>query len=205
MKNKMNEPLEVGDRITLIKLDDPFTIIPLGTKGTVTSVDHDPWSVNPLYRVEWDSGDTLSIIADEDVWIKDKKENIKESDTKKYLRLVPIMRSDRQGREIFNFLKKLRDTGIVNMVTASDFTWGGKDFLDRYLKIQELQGSYQQIEDEDEREELFDMAEKSKQVMISAAIMSLEKKGSEISVENVQRELRTLGNIALEYYILKFG
>jgi len=205
MKNKINEPLEVGDRITLIKLDDPFTIIPLGTKGTVTSIDHDPWSVNPLYRVMWDSGDTLSIIADEDVWIKDKKESIKESDTKKYLRLVPIMKSDRQGREIFNFLKKLRDTGIVNMVAASDFTWGGEDFLDRYLKIQELQGSYQQIEDEDEREELFDMAEKSKQVMISAAIMSLEKKGSVISVENVQRELRTLGNIALEYYILKFG
>jgi polyphosphate kinase 2 len=116
--------------------------------------------------------------------------------------LLPILQSDDSGH-IFNFLIALRDSGIVNMMQSPDFTWSGRDFLDKYLKIQELQDSYQQIEDEDEKENLLQLAEKSQQVMISAAFRNLQDKEQELSTNNINRELRKLGPLALRYFMMK--
>jgi polyphosphate kinase 2 len=116
--------------------------------------------------------------------------------------LLPILQSDDSGH-IFNFLIALRDSGIVNMMQSPDFTWSGRDFLDKYLKIQELQDSYQQIEDEDEKENLLQLAEKSQQVMISAALRNLQDKEQELSTNNINRELRKLGPLALRYFMMK--
>jgi len=106
---------------------------------------------------------------------------------------------------IFDFLKALRDSGIVNMMQSPDFTWSGKDFLEKYLKIQELQDSYQQIEDEEEKENLLQLAEKSQQVMINMAMRELEKEGKELSVSNVNSKLRRLGTLAFRYFVLRLN
>ena len=116
--------------------------------------------------------------------------------------LLPILKMD-NGGHIFDFLKALRDSGIVNMMQSPDFTWSGKEFLEKYLKIQELQDSYQQIEDEDEKENLLQLAEKSQQVMISAAFRNLQDKEQELSTNNINRELRKLGPLALRYFMMK--
>jgi len=116
--------------------------------------------------------------------------------------LFPILKAD-DGGYIFDFLKALRDSGIVNMMQSPDFTWSGRDFLEKYLKIQELQDSYQQIEDEDEKENLLKLAEKSQQAMISAAFINLQDKEQELSTNNINRELRKLGPLALKYFMLK--
>jgi len=108
------------------------------------------------------------------------------------------------GGYIFDFLTALRDSGIVNMMQSPDFTWSGRDFLEKYLKIQELQDSYQQIEDEDEKENLLKLAEKSQQVMVSTAIKNLQDKEQELSTNNINRELRKLGPLALKYFMIKF-
>jgi len=71
------------------------------------------------------------------------------------------------------------------------------------LKIQELQDSYQQIEDEEEKENLLQLAEKSQQVMISAAFRNLQDKEQELSTNNINRELRKLGPLALRYFMMK--
>jgi len=116
--------------------------------------------------------------------------------------LLPLLQAD-DGGHIFNFLIALRDSGIVNMMQSPDFTWSGRDFLEKYLKIQELQDSYQQIEDEDEKENLLQLAEKSQQVMISAAFKNLHDKEQELSTDNINRELRKLGPLALRYFMVK--
>ena len=116
--------------------------------------------------------------------------------------LLPILKAD-NGNHVFNFLIALRDSGIVNMMQSPDFTWSGRDFLDKYLKIQELQDSYQQIEDEDEKENLLQLAEKSQQVMIAAAFRNLQDKEQELSTNNINRELRKLGPLALRYFMMK--
>ena len=51
----------VGTRVVLLKMDAPYTKIPLGTLGTVICVD-DIGSI----RVQWDTGSCLNIIYGED-------------------------------------------------------------------------------------------------------------------------------------------
>lgn len=50
-----------GTRVELLKMDDPYTKIPIGTFGTVQSVD-DAGTI----RVKWDTGSTLGIVYNED-------------------------------------------------------------------------------------------------------------------------------------------
>ena len=50
-----------GARVELLKMDDPYTKIPIGTKGTVRGVD-DTGSI----RVRWDCGSSLSVVYGED-------------------------------------------------------------------------------------------------------------------------------------------
>jgi hypothetical protein len=54
-------PVEVGDRVTLVRMgDDPHPIAP-GAVGTVTSAE--PWISNEWHiGVRWDSGRTLALI-----------------------------------------------------------------------------------------------------------------------------------------------
>jgi hypothetical protein len=75
--------------------------------------------------------------------------------------------------------------------------------LEKYLKIQELQDSYQQIDDEDEEENLLFLAQKSQQVMIQVAIRNLMDRDVELSTSNINRELRKLGPLAFKYFTIK--
>lgn len=50
-----------GTRVELLRMDDPYTHIPIGTHGTVICVD-DIGSI----RVQWDTGSCLNIIYGED-------------------------------------------------------------------------------------------------------------------------------------------
>lgn len=56
----------VGSRIRLVATADPYTRLTPGDLGTVTKVGHDPWSA--ILGVQWDSGSTLGLCADEDMW-----------------------------------------------------------------------------------------------------------------------------------------
>jgi hypothetical protein len=68
--NTLNPKLEVGDRIVLISMDDPFKI-PSGTVGTVLDIQKIPFSdrSNYNYRILWDNGSTLSLEPDLDLWV----------------------------------------------------------------------------------------------------------------------------------------
>ena len=116
--------------------------------------------------------------------------------------LLPLLKMDTESY-VFDFLKALRDSGIVNMMQSPDFTWSGRDFLEKYLKIQELQGSYQQIDDKDEEENLLFLAQKSQQVMIQVAIRNLMDRDIELSTNNINRELRKLGPLAFKYFTMR--
>lgn len=57
-----------GTRVKLIKMEDPYTKIEPGTKGTVTGVD----DIGTIH-VNWDSGSSLGIVFGEDKCQKLKK------------------------------------------------------------------------------------------------------------------------------------
>ena len=119
-------------------------------------------------------------------------------------KLLPVFNTPGHG-VIFDFLRALRDSGIVNMMQSPDFTWSGREFLEKYLKIEELKGSYQQIEDEEEKENLLELAEKCQQVMISMAMRELEKEDKELTVSNINSKLRRLGTMAFKYFVLRLS
>ena len=78
MNSKINPNLEIGDRIILIVMSDPYSPVTVGTKGTVKGVGSDPWSVEPIYYVDWDNNRFMNLIGDTDVWVKDDDSVIKE-------------------------------------------------------------------------------------------------------------------------------
>ena len=50
-----------GTRVELVHMDDPYTKIPEGTKGTVLVVDD-----TGTIHVKWDNGSSLGVVYDED-------------------------------------------------------------------------------------------------------------------------------------------
>lgn len=81
MKEKINPKLKVGDRIILVHMDDEFSPVSPGSRGTVKNVHKMGWDDSTTYGVEWDNGRTLNLLSDVDFWIKetDFKKPLKES------------------------------------------------------------------------------------------------------------------------------
>lgn len=60
-----------GTRIELICMNDPYSPVPSGTRGTVRAVD-DMGTIFP----DWDNGRTLGVVLGEDVFRKLSQEEI---------------------------------------------------------------------------------------------------------------------------------
>lgn len=63
-----NAPLEVGDKIILVKMDDPNSTVSPGMMGTVTKID-DLFG-DKIYRVHWVNDSRLGIVDGVDEWKK---------------------------------------------------------------------------------------------------------------------------------------
>ena len=54
----MKVNVEVGDRIELLDMEDTFTRLEKGSKGTVTEIEED----QELIWVKWDNGEKLALL-----------------------------------------------------------------------------------------------------------------------------------------------
>lgn len=104
-----------------------------------------------------------------------------------------------QLRPIFEFLNLLRDSGIVNMFGASPFLYGGKQFIESEIKRRNDNSRWwsddEDEEDEDEEEkddnqELINMAEKVRNLMIQGAMNRITNQDSENFVRDVSRRMQ---------------
>ena len=85
--SKLNPKLEVGDRIVLLHMGDPYSAVKPGTAGTVIGIQKIPFSdySDYNYQMDWVTGSTLSLEPDVDSWIlksdydKKKSKKIEES------------------------------------------------------------------------------------------------------------------------------
>ena len=50
--------VKVGDRVELLDMDDSFTRLEKGSKGTVTKIEED----QDLIWVDWDNGEKLALL-----------------------------------------------------------------------------------------------------------------------------------------------
>jgi hypothetical protein len=172
MKSEINPTLKKGDRVICYHMDGE-TGVPPGTEGTVTKISRDPFEPNGdelIIEVNWDNGSTLALVSVTDVW-KTLKEKIQESSglaTYDYFSKNPEIFEHFDWRFLREFLYKLRESGVVNMLQSSPFLYSGKQWIDRY------HGENQ--EDNEPFQEVLEMADESKNKMIQGLLKYMESK-----------------------------
>ena len=222
----MNEELKVGDRVMLLHMDDISVDLLPGTWGIVQSVSEVygikqyfvHWDNGTKEQVG-DRISSLALLADSDAWTKSeirkkkkknhsiviKKKNLLESEPNlegEWKRNESLAKNVKAFK-FFNmkffmtYLRKLRDTGIVNMFGASPYLYLGKNRIEHEFK-------YQDIPNEEAFEELLEMADESQAIMINGVIKVLEDEGKEPDLSNINRYLPKYSSMILENFILLF-
>ena len=199
----INPKLKVGDRVQILHMEDEWGDVPPGSTGTVTRVSDMFDEV--IYGVEWDNGKSLNILSSTDVWDTEenrsqfKKKKISEQDeTERHKSLVKNIDvfTNFKMRYLYEYLKKVRDCGVVNMFQAAPFLYMGKDRMEHFFR-------YQDIENEI-CEEVLDMANMAQHEMVTGVIKVLESQGKEDSIEIINRYLQRYSQKVLENYINLF-
>ena len=209
MAKDVNPSVKVGDNIILIYMKDPYSPIPGGTKGVVEYISKDPYDEGEeIISVKWENGRSLSLVSSEDMWImeKDLKVNIEEQINPELDGLISLKDIFKYSNEkiFFDFLSKIRESGIVNMFESGQFLFSGPQYLKKFLEFEEIKSGREY--DEDMVEELMDMSQKTRDEFIRMAMKMVEDEGTEdYSNRNLEKKIRTLTSKALKYYIMMFG
>jgi len=118
------------------------------------------------------------------------------------VKLKEIFKSTNE-KIFFDFLTKIRDSGLVNMFDSTQFLVSGSEYLKKFIEMEELKG---REFDEDMVEELLDLAEQTKSELVMAVFSLIEDEGdNDYSTNNINRKLRTITSQALRYYIMMYG
>ena len=152
----INPPLNVGDRVRCLHMDDEYSSVPPGSMGTVINVGKTPWGVQ--YMVEWDNGSKLALLSDADVWdTGEKKSKVSESiesEKSRHDNLIKNMDvlTHFKHRFLKEYLIKLRDCGVTNMLASAPYLYMGRERM-------ELDFRYHNVENEI-CDEVLDLADK---------------------------------------------
>jgi hypothetical protein len=170
----MNPKVKIGDRVMLVYMEDELDLS-TKDKGTVTSVTRDPFETDECYiiGVDWDEGSSLSLLSCRDVYrlIKDKitenteYQNSREEDQIDFLINNRDIRKNFNRNLIFNYLDKLRESGVVNMYESPKFLYSGRDWIDRYYG--------ENPPNQEAFEEVLEMADNVKSELINGVLKSI--------------------------------
>ena len=209
MSKDVNPSLKEGDNIILIYMKDPYSPVPGGTKGVVNYVSKDPYDEGEdIISVEWENGSQLSLVSSEDIWMmeSDLKTNIKEGNNPNFDSLISLKDIFKYSNEkiFFDFLSKIRESGLVNMFESGQFLVSGPKYLQKFIEFEEMKTGREY--DEDMVEELMDMSQKTRDEFIRMAMKMVEDEETEdYSNRNLEKKMRALTSKALKYYIMMFG
>lgn len=196
----LNPKLKQGDRVVILQMNDEYGI-PSGTAGTVSRVQE--IFGEEQYYVDWDNGSKLSIIPSIDAWTKEedflkrRKKNIKESNLDKMVQHKEIFKNF-DVKFLVDFMKKLRESGIINMYGSSPYLYMGKD------RIYHQNYNNPIAEDNEAYDELLEMADEAQSKMISGVIKVLEKEGKEVEISNINRYLKKYSEKIWDTYVFVF-
>lgn len=185
-----NAPLETGDRVVCLKMQDDYGV-PGGIPGIVKGVSN-VFGENQ-YNVKWKNGSSLALIEGVDQWLKvvdeeeEKEEDIQETRVltkKQFLEETRKIENIPQEyvkysrmydmREIKKFLDLLRKSGVTNMYQAAPYLYLGRERIAHEHHYDDM-GE----EREETFQELIDMAEDVRNVMIRGAFNHYDSKRSD--------------------------
>ena len=210
----LNPELSKGDRIMCISMDDDHDSVPPGMPGTVTNVI--TVFGYKQYNVNWDNGSKLALIDGVDKWITEEdflNRRRKKTDesvfvtTKKnflsenfYQRNLKLLKNFKFGIW-YNYLNKLRHTGVTNMIGAAPYLYMGRQRIENQHRYDEM--------GEEQREsfqDVLDMADEVRDMMIRGGMKHLEDENREVTPESVKSLIRYYsGQIILAYAQMKGG
>jgi hypothetical protein len=215
-KNK-NPKLKEGDRIVLIYM--PGEDVDTGTKGKVIKITPQPSfgsEFDYMYNIEWyDDNEkvisNLSLIPQSDTWMLDPEFNQKNLQEARFTELDDLIKHHEWSKlfkksdlqYIIDYLKVIRELGVVNMMEAGQFLGQTKEYLTKYFDLHRMQ---RELDDDKEEliEKIIDMSDKVRNIMISASITDLERKNQEITGRSATNRLNRLAGELLRWYIKSF-
>ena len=193
----MNPPLQTNDRILLLHMEGESAVTP-GTKGTVSHIGRDPFDEDEqIISVLWDNGSTLSLLSSTDAWKKIKEDKINEdslpSDYMAFKRNKDIF-DNFDWRTLREFLYKIRESGIVNMLEASPLIYSGGKHIERYYG--------EGREDDEKFQELIEAADDAKNIFVQGLIKYMISKDLDVNdMDKVNSYARRLAKGILDIYI----
>lgn len=197
MKGPLNPELNVGDRVVIYHMEGESGV-PAGTFGTVKKIERDPFESenDKIISVKWDNGSTLAVVSVTDSWKKVPTEFIDEqtrSNQYNFYSKYPDVFDYFDWRWFREYLKKVRESGIVNMLAASPLLYSGKEHIDRYY------GENQ--EDNEAFQEVLDMSEESKNKLIQGIMKYMDAKDEDIDIDRVNYYARKFSKDLLGVYM----
>lgn len=195
----MNPKVKVGDRISLLYMEDEFDVNPR-EKGTVMSVSRDPFETDECYiiSVKWDGGSTLSLLSCRDVYRLIESKVNEQTDSGRSEQQIDFIINNRDvvlnfnRQKIFEYLDVLRKSGVINMFGAAPFLFSGRDWIDRYYGENE--------ENNEEFQEVLEMADDIKNEMILGMLKTF--KDNTPALGDMDHLIRKLSNRMVNYWMM---
>jgi hypothetical protein len=198
--SQLNPKLEPGDRIVLLHMDDPYSAIRMGTKGTVLKIVTLPFGMGYQYNIKWDNGSTLDLLPDTDSWIlaadvKSKKNLTTEefSQELKTLSKHKDIIKNMDYRPVLDYLRLVQKSGLVNMLQAMPFLM--TDSHDLHKLIYKFDG------EPDDYPELFENVDNVKQILVSETIRIMEENNMEFNDTTINRVFQKVCKSVMEMYV----
>jgi hypothetical protein len=117
-------------------------------------------------------------------------------DVIKYTEYLNLFKKE-ELKKITKFLFLIRDLGVVNMFQSGMFLLMGKQYFDDFMRLK----SYEHDYDEDIVNELSELINEIRDIMIRAGIKMVESNGKEVTPKTVESAMRRIAESTIKHYI----
>jgi hypothetical protein len=198
--SQLNPKLEPGDRIVLLHMDDPYSAVRMGTKGTVLKIVKVPFDMGYQYNVKWDDGSVLDLLPEADSWVlatdvKSKKNLTTEefgSELKTLSKHKDIIKN-MNYRPVLDYLKLVQKSGLVNMLQARVFLMSDSKNLHKLI--------YKFDGEPEDYPELFENIDEVRDILINETIRIMQEQNMEFDDSTVNRVFQKVCGAVMEMYV----
>ena len=198
--SQLNPKLEPGDRIVLLHMDDPYSAVRIGTKGTVTKIVRVPFDMGYQYNVKWDDGSILDLLPESDSWVlatdvKPKKNLTTEefSQELKTLSKHKDIIKNMDYRPVLDYLRLVQKSGLVNMLQARVFLMSDSKNLHKLI--------YKFDGEPEDYPELFENIDEVRDILINETIRIMQEQNMEFDDSTVNRVFQKVCSAVMEMYM----
>lgn len=198
--SQLNPKLEPGDRIVLLHMDDPYSAVRMGTKGTVLKIVRVPFDMGYQYNVKWDDGSVLDLLPEADSWVlatdvKSKK-NLTTEEFGKELKTLSKHKDiikNMDYRPVLDYLKLVQKSGLVNMLQARVFLMSDSKNLHKLI--------YKFDGEPEDYPELFENIDEVRDILINETIRIMQEQNMEFDDSTVNRVFQKVCSAVMEMYM----